>query len=95
VLPILVALQVDTMRWPPYASMMLLELYDISGEHYMRIIYNGEVLELPFCGSKALCSYAAFSSYYRLRYLGLERILRTTFRDLERQFGIARLTYAE
>lgn len=65
VVPILVALQVDTMEWPPYASMMLLELYDQGGEMYVRIVYNGNVLPLKFCGSKTLCDFKTFSGYMK------------------------------
>ena len=65
VIPILVALQVDTMVWPPYASMMLIELYEKAGKFYVRVIYNGEVLTLPFCDSVTLCDFETFSSYMK------------------------------
>lgn len=65
VLPILVAFQVDDGDWVPYASMMLMELYknSTSSSVSVRIIYNGQVLSLPFCGGVQLCDYAIFSSY--------------------------------
>ena len=63
VIPILVALKVDTMEWPPYASMILIELYDRAGKKYVRITYNGEVLPLQFCNSELLCDYETFSQY--------------------------------
>ena len=43
--------------------MILLELYDQSGKYYVRVIYNGKVLSLPFCGSSTLCDFDTFSSY--------------------------------
>jgi hypothetical protein len=64
-IPILVALQVDTMEWPPYASMMLIELFDMSGKNYVRITYNGQVLPLRFCGSETLCDFDTFSGYLK------------------------------
>ena len=63
VIPILVALQVDTMEWPPYASMMLVELFDLAAKNYVRVTYNGQVLSLPFCGSQTLCDFETFSGY--------------------------------
>ena len=64
-MPILVALQVDNGVWTPYASMILMELYknSSSGTVSMRIIYNGQVLSLPFCGGAQLCDYNIFSNY--------------------------------
>ena len=63
VISILVALQVDTMEWPPYASMMLMELFDQEGKKYVRVTYNGNVLPLAFCGSQTLCDFETFSEY--------------------------------
>lgn len=51
------------MEWPQYASLMLMELYDMEGEVYVRIIYNGDVLALSFCNSETLCDYKTFSKY--------------------------------
>ena len=65
VIPILVALQVDTMEWPPYASLMLMELFDQAGKRYVRVTYNGQVLSLSFCGSQTLCDYETFSNYLK------------------------------
>ena len=65
VMPILVALQVDTMQWPAYASMMLIELYDVTGKFYVRIVYNGQVLKLPFCNSETLCDFSTFSGHMK------------------------------
>jgi acid phosphatase len=64
-IPILVALQVDTMVWPAYASMMLMELYEKAGKSYVRVVYNGKVLNLSFCNSETLCDFETFSSYMK------------------------------
>lgn len=64
VIPILVALQVDQGVWPPYASMMLIELYSTSRGPSVRIVYNGDVVQLPFCSPPSdLCDYTSFSKY--------------------------------
>ena len=66
VIPMLVALQVDTQDWPPYASMLLMEVYEISSGsgHAVRLVYNGKVLKLPFCsGEEGVCDYKDFASY--------------------------------
>ena len=65
VVPLLVALQVDTMKWPAYASMMLIELYEKAGTFYVRVIYNGEVLPMSFCNSETLCDFKTFSEYMK------------------------------
>lgn len=65
VIPILVAFQVDTMEWPPYASMMLIELYDKAGKFYVRVLYNGELLPMPFCNFETLCDFEIFSEYMK------------------------------
>ena len=66
VLPILVALQAFDNTWPLYASTLLLELYKTPSSasgHAVRGIYNGKVLEFPFCSNKTLCDYKEFSGY--------------------------------
>ncbi len=68
-IPILVAFQEDRGVWPHYASMFLMEVYEVSGGsgHAVRLIFNGEVLQLPFCSGSAseegLCDYKEFSNY--------------------------------
>lgn len=65
VIPLLVAFQIDQGIWPPYASMMLIELYKTtasSSGYSVRVVYNGIVYKLPFCGSD-LCDYKTFSVY--------------------------------
>lgn len=65
VIPVLVALRADKGMWPPYASMMLIELYSTGSGFSVRIVYNGEVIQLPFCDSTGagLCDYNKFFSY--------------------------------
>ncbi|CAM9420504.1 unnamed protein product, partial [Chrysoparadoxa australica] len=42
-------------RWPPYAAMLALEVYeDGEGEDHFRLVYNGEVLSMPGCSAQ-LC----------------------------------------
>lgn len=68
VIPILTALQVDEGVWPPYASMMLLELYQFSsnGSLAVRLLYNGATLYPPFCQpSSSLCDFDTFSVYLK------------------------------
>ncbi len=62
-IPLLGALEVgaEQFSWSPYASSMLLELWRLpepgegggegrgKGEHFVRILYNGELLRVPFC----------------------------------------------
>ena len=83
-MPILVALKAADGLWPYYASMMLLELYEINtneqlkqntrfhsrakkpGNFAVRLIYNGQVLSLPFCSNSqypGLCNYQTLSDY--------------------------------
>jgi hypothetical protein len=42
-------------RWPPYASMLSIELYQHlnTQEHFFRLVYNGQVLSLPQCSSSS------------------------------------------
>ena len=52
--------------------MILFELYSATSDggdtdgHFVRVIYNGKVLELPFCGSeKEHCDFEIFSKYIK------------------------------
>ncbi len=68
-IPILAAFEADIDVWPAYASMFLMEVYEVSGGsgHAVRLIFNGEVLQLPFCSCSAadegLYDYKEFSNY--------------------------------
>ena len=67
VIQLLVALQIDKNIWPPYASVMLLELYQTTANKpAVRLIYNGEVVTLPFCGGNEMCDYDMYSKYMTL-----------------------------
>ncbi|KAG5175195.1 histidine phosphatase superfamily [Tribonema minus] len=61
---LLSALQVAGWNWPPYASNLIWELWrdDSSSQPFVRVIYNGKVLELPFC-SQATCPLQEFRSW--------------------------------
>ena len=60
------ALLVADGLWPPYASMIILELYEVPSSasgFAIRVIYNGNVLNLPYCSDQTLCDYYEFGSY--------------------------------
>lgn len=61
--PILGALDVE-IPWIPLASNLLWETWgDANGNSYMRVIFNGRVLSLPFCSRGSLCTWAEFRSH--------------------------------
>ena len=62
-MPTLIALEVDDGEWPPYASMILIELYKSEdNKSFVRFIYNGKVLIPPFCHTNdELCEYEEVS----------------------------------
>ena len=73
-MPILTALRVEDGVWVPYASMILMELYEdttkplnqntpAASRFYMRLIYNGKVLTPPFCKNGSLCGFQELSKY--------------------------------
>ena len=67
VMQLLIALQIDNNIWPPYASVMLLELYQTAvNKPAVRLIYNGQVVTLPFCGGNEMCDYDMYSKYMTL-----------------------------
>ena len=67
VMQLLVALQIDKNIWPPYASVMLFELYQTTdNKPAIRLIYNGQVVTLPFCGGNEMCDYDIYSKYMTL-----------------------------
>eukprot|EP01098_Paradermamoeba_levis_P009343 TRINITY_DN3888_c0_g1_i1.p1 TRINITY_DN3888_c0_g1~~TRINITY_DN3888_c0_g1_i1.p1 ORF type:complete len:467 (-),score=108.90 TRINITY_DN3888_c0_g1_i1:127-1473(-) len=45
--------------WPPYASHLILETFrDNSQNYFTRVLYNGQILSLPFCSSpSSFCSF--------------------------------------
>ena len=67
VMQLLIALQIDNNIWPPYASVMLLELYQTAvNKPAVRLIYNDQVVTLPFCGGNEMCDYDMYSKYMTL-----------------------------
>ena len=72
VLPLLVSFQLDIndIAWPPYASLMAIELYRSKqrGNYAVRVVYNGQTLQLPFCNGKGdstsmLCEWEVFKEH--------------------------------
>ena len=67
VLPLLVGFTQSDIKWPPYASLMAIELYratDHSGQFAVRVVYNGRPLNLSFCnGHSNLCPWSLFKDY--------------------------------
>lgn len=63
VMQLLTALQIDDGLWPPYASIMLLELYLTTDKPVVRLLYNGEVKVPPFCDGQQLCDFDLYSKY--------------------------------
>ena len=60
------ALNLSTDQWPPYASMLQLELYEATGAgspYVVRVHFNGEELKFPFCDMKAPCDLTKFQKY--------------------------------
>jgi acid phosphatase len=61
---LLVALQLDKGIWPPYGSMMIIELYQsTSSGPVVRLIYNGVVEVPPFCKGQQLCAFNNYNQY--------------------------------
>ena len=63
VLPLLAAWDVWDGVWPPYAAMLIIELYEADAakkggkqkDHFFRLVYRGKELILDGCEGKALC----------------------------------------
>ena len=68
--PILIILNAFDNKWPPFGSAILFELFKQkeSDQHFVRVKYNENTLELPGCqakgdhkqGDKSLCTFEAF-----------------------------------
>ena len=59
ILPFLHALEIHDSKWPPFASVLLLELFRSTQDakkHFVRVIYNDKLLYIPQCRG-TLCSY--------------------------------------
>lgn len=60
--PILTGFQIYNGEWPPYATMLIFELWQVnttSSGFAVRVLYNTEVLTVPGCGSE-LCDWEVF-----------------------------------
>lgn len=49
--------------WPPYSSMINMDVFEIDGAMFLRIVYNGEVLDIPWCGSQHGPKYCSLDSF--------------------------------
>ncbi|KAI3657019.1 hypothetical protein MP638_007291 [Amoeboaphelidium occidentale] len=68
--PLLGAFQINDGRWPPFASNVVIELFEDSNdrENYVRMKYNGSIVHVPFCQNddlhhkkdKSLCRLKVF-----------------------------------
>ncbi|KAL7316637.1 hypothetical protein PS15m_005714 [Mucor circinelloides] len=75
VAPLLIILNAFDDRWPPFGSAILFELFKQkeSDQHFVRVKYNENTLELPGCqakgdhkqGDKSLCTFEAFKKIVR------------------------------
>jgi len=67
IMPLLVAYGVEPSSWAPYASTVILELYEYptTKEWAVRMVFNGMVLHPPMCESKSqeLCDFRKFLTY--------------------------------
>lgn len=53
---LLLAFNISDGVWPPYASQFVVEIYEMDNkEFYLRILYNGKAMKLPFCNDQELC----------------------------------------
>jgi len=61
ILPFLLAYRIWDAEWPPYASLVQIEvLTDMNAMEFVRIIYNGLELLLPDCNYQSPCPYEHF-----------------------------------
>eukprot|EP01123_Difflugia_compressa_P001586 TRINITY_DN11930_c0_g1_i1.p1 TRINITY_DN11930_c0_g1~~TRINITY_DN11930_c0_g1_i1.p1 ORF type:complete len:215 (-),score=55.29 TRINITY_DN11930_c0_g1_i1:27-596(-) len=61
-IPMLTSFGVWNKQWPPYASLLQIELLTSTqnGEDFVRLIYNNQELLLPGCGFVSPCPYEVF-----------------------------------
>lgn len=68
VMPMLQAFNASDRKWSPYASMVQLELLEVTNstntDYAVRLLYHGEERRLPCCSSSP-CSMAEFSEYIK------------------------------
>ena len=63
--PMVSLLEGDYSQWPPYASWIMLELYEKEGKYYVRGHYNDKQLPFDFCEKNAdgLCTWESFYNH--------------------------------
>ncbi len=55
-MPLMLTFKVGDGVWPPYASQLIFEVYQMPDSLFsLRILYNGKEQKLPFCGDKVMC----------------------------------------
>ena len=55
-MPLQLAFNISDGVWPPYASQLIFEVYQMSDNSFsLRILYNGKVQKMPFCNNKEMC----------------------------------------
>lgn len=58
--------------WPPYASSFILETWaskSVSGQYYVRVIFNGVLQKIEACSNPELCTFEEFSSIIKETFL--------------------------
>ena len=61
---LMLAFNISDGVWPAYASQLTFEIYEMSDSSFsLRILYNGQVQKLPFCGNKEMCDMDTVASY--------------------------------
>ena len=68
VMPFLHAFNASDYKWSPYASMVQLELLQVTNatnvDYAVRLLYHGQERRIPYC-SASPCSLAEFSTYVK------------------------------
>ena len=60
--------------WPPYASSFVVETWasrssSSSGQHYVRVLFNGELQQISMCKDPSLCTFEEFSRIIKDKFL--------------------------
>ena len=67
-MPLLQAFNVSDGKWSPYASMVQLELLEVTNatdtDYAVRLLYHGEERRIPYCSSSP-CSLTEFNEYIK------------------------------
>lgn len=59
------------MRWSPYASTIVMELFELDSRIFVRVLYNGEFLQSNVCDFSR-CPFEVFSKHLKEYVLGKE-----------------------